>query len=81
MVNVSKIVKGLTNIGSDAFSHVHIKAPQPNPEGEEKLTGEISKQASDAISSYGKAVVKKQTSILKTSKDYEEEMKILLKKT
>ncbi|MBR1619957.1 hypothetical protein IJ674_08695 [bacterium] len=81
MVNVSKIVKGLTNIGSDAFSHVHIKAPQPNPEGEEKLTGEMSKQASDAISSYGKAAVKKQTNILKTSKDYEEEMKILLKKT
>ena len=80
MVNVSKIVKGLTNIGSDVFSHVHIKASAQNPEGEDKLAGGISKQASDAISSYGKAVVKKQTSILKTSKDYEEEMKILLKK-
>lgn len=59
MVNVSRIVKGLTNIGSDAFSHIHIKAPQPNPEGEEKLATEISKQASEAATSYGQALIKK----------------------
>ena len=27
MVNVSKIVKGLTNTGSNAFSHISLKAP------------------------------------------------------
>ena len=81
MVNISKIVKDSVNIGRSAFSHIHINAPQQNPDGVEKFAGEISKQASDAMSSYGKAVIKKQTNILKTSKDYDDEMKILLKKT
>lgn len=80
MVNVSRIVKGLTNTGREAFSHIHIKAPHPNPEGEERLAGGVSRQVSDAMSSYGKAVLKNKTKLLKTPKDYEEEMKILLKK-
>jgi hypothetical protein len=65
MVNVSRIVKGLTNIDRDAFSHIHIKAPVQNPEGDNKLAGKIPKQASDAISSYGKAAVKKTNKHLK----------------
>ncbi len=80
MVNVSKIVKGLTNIGSDAFSHVHVKAPQTNPESGEKLSGGISKEASDVVSGYGKALITSKTKLLGSHKDYEDEMRILAKK-
>lgn len=59
MVSVNRIVKGIANAGSDAFAHIHIKAPVPNPEGDEKLAGEISKEASQAASNYGKALVKR----------------------
>ena len=59
MVNISRIVKGLTNISSDTFSHIRIKAPQESPEGSEKLAGEISKQASEAAANYAQAIVKK----------------------
>ena len=80
MVSTSKIVKGLTNLSTDAFSHAQIKTPNPYIEREEKLAGEISQKASEAVTNYGKAVVKKRTKLLKTSSDFEEELRILLKK-
>ena len=43
MVSISKIIKQSISIGTDAFSHIQIKAPQSSPEGESKLAGEISK--------------------------------------
>ena len=59
MVSISKIIKQSISIGTDAFSHIQIKAPQSSPEGESKLAGEISKKASDAVSNYAQAIVQK----------------------
>ena len=80
MVNIARITKSLSGIASDAFSRILIKAPVSSPEGEEKFAAGISKQASEAISSYGKASIRPKAKLLKTSSDYEEEMEILLKK-
>ncbi|MBP3846793.1 hypothetical protein J6I39_03495 [bacterium] len=79
-MNIGKITRGLTNLGSDAFSHVHLKASSVNPDGEDKLATEISRQASDAVSGYAKAAIKQGEKLLVSASDYEDEMKILLKK-
>ncbi len=80
MVNVNKIVNTLSNISTDAFAHAHIKAPLPNSEGDERLVDGISKQASDAVTNYGKATIKRTTRILKTPEEFDREQEILCKK-
>ena len=60
--------------------HVPLKASSVNPDGKDKLATEISRQASDAVSGYGKAAIKQGKKLLVSASDYEDEMKILLKK-